>query len=176
MAGELGVRRPFYVTSGRQHGRKKLMGQIMLDLEKAGREVFRAVVDTRQAEFVDSLLAWRIGAERQNFGYWQIFDGISVCHKPSLESCPTESGWERWRLPSADGRVRGSPYLVGGKPHFPRVDRDAPWVSISPGGVIFLCQGLKMPKRVTLGQMLDFVHRYGKEIEYQPGDPRDRYR
>lgn len=74
----------------------------------------------------------RYGGKRDESGVWRAIGSIGVKsgRAPLHPSAATEGGWNRWSLPGRDGVTRGR-----------LIDRAAPWVELSPSGVIFLHRG-----------------------------------
>jgi hypothetical protein len=94
--------------------------------------------------FIEDVLYAACGAVPFHEGAWRFFD-TTVCCAMQYCVCPAdEEGWHRWRLPSPDGIVRPD-------------DWSAPWITRSPSGSLFWCNG-RDPKRElvkSLGALLD---------------------
>jgi hypothetical protein len=100
----------------------------------------QSVVTMASADLLDEVLGW-FGGTREDNGAWIGPTGLRVGACMPLGG-GGEAGWHRWQMPGRDGITRGR-----------IVDRDAPWVSLSPSGVLHWCRRDRC-ERVSFGGLL----------------------
>lgn len=94
-------------------------------------------------DFLDEILKF-FGGKRCNEGAWLVLGDIRACAVDHFQIGNREPGWSRWQLPSRDGMTRIS-----------RIDRDAPWIALSPSGAILWGGKVAAKQRVSLADLLD---------------------
>jgi hypothetical protein len=112
-------------------------------LERMSAVVMRrppSVLSMASTDLLDEVLGW-FGGMREDNGAWIGPTGLRVGACMPLGGCG-EAGWHRWQMPGRDGITRRR-----------IMDRDAPWVSLSPSGVLHWCRHHRY-ERVLVGGLL----------------------